>query len=66
MSKQPFDEQGKFVPLECPRKNCGGGKLTPEGGGDWRCDGLAAPELDDSPLVACDFTHQDGAPYEPS
>jgi hypothetical protein len=66
MNQKPYDEQGKFVKTDCPRANCGAGSLKPEGDGTWRCDGLATPKHDDLPLVACDFTHQDGQPYNPA
>lgn len=63
----PRDDKGKFVPLDCPRLNCGGGILRHEGDAlfsYWQCDSLAAPENDDHELYPCDFVHIDGQPYE--
>lgn len=60
---RPYDERGRFVPMNCPADNCGSGTLQSEGLGVWRCDGLAEPERVDQPLYACGFTHVDGEPY---
>jgi hypothetical protein len=58
----PRDEHGHFVPLECPRVECGAGTLRPEGGGYWYCDGLADPGHENAELEACWFYHIDGEP----
>lgn len=60
--KQPRDNHGHFVPLECPFTDCGGGTLVEDSDGVWRCDGLIDPG-DNGPLEACPFTHTDGEPY---
>lgn len=39
--------------FDCPE--CGNGKLKPEQGGGWRCDGLADPGHADLPLEACEY-----------
>jgi len=60
----PRDDKGHFVPLSCPRANCGNGRLHHEGQGYWRCDGLADPGSPDKPLEACTYIHVDGEPYD--
>lgn len=59
----PRGERGKFVGKGCPV--CGNGKLVYEGCGHWRCDGLADPEDVTKPLVACEYSHNDGEPTHP-
>lgn len=54
----PRDHLGHFVPRDCPI--CGCGRLQYEGHGVWRCDGLADPGHDNLPLVACEYTWEDG------
>lgn len=66
--KRPYDDRGRFVPLNCPASDCGNGSLQPVGDGIWddgiwQCDGLAEPEHDDLPLEPCGFTHVDGEAY---
>lgn len=61
--KRPYDNHGQFVPLECPRAQCGAGHLVHEGDGVWACDGLADPENDDKELECCSHMHIDGKPY---
>lgn len=53
----PREPDGKFVSKSCPV--CGNGTLVYEGLGIWRCDGLADPEDENKPLVACEYTHAD-------
>lgn len=65
MSPRPRDDKGHFIPLDCPRWQCGCGKLRHEGRGYWKCDGLADPEDVNKPLVECSFSHFDGDPYTP-
>lgn len=62
MSIVPRDNKGFFVPLSCPRQECGGGTLQYEGDGWWRCDGLTDPNNDKLPLQECWFAHRDGEP----
>lgn len=47
----PRLRNGHFVGRDCPE--CGG-KLQPEGDGDWRCDGLIDPEDPRKELEACE------------
>jgi hypothetical protein len=61
----PRDDKGHFVPLDCPRENCGTGRLQYDGDGIWRCDGLADPGTTDKPLEACTYGHIDGEAYDP-
>lgn len=58
--KQPRDEKGRFVPLDCPVRECGGGRLVHDGGPEWRCDGLVDPGHPDRELQACSHYHVDG------
>lgn len=59
----PRDNKGRFVPIDCPHFNCGGGRLRHQGNGLWCCDGLLDPG-EECDLEACWFSHMDGQPYE--
>lgn len=54
------DNRGRYISTDCPE--CGYGTLKDEGGGYWRCDGLADPGDVNKPLVACTYAHFDGEP----
>jgi hypothetical protein len=58
----PRDDKGRFVPVDCPECDCG--TLRHESDGLWRCDGLVDPGKTHIELQACEFSHQDGKPYE--
>ena len=65
MSKRPYDDKGRFVPLNCPLLGCSAGKLVLEGDEAfhiWRCDGLLDPEDDHAELEPCWFHHIDREP----
>ena len=65
MSAKPYDERGRFIPLVCPRLECGGGTLRqndPHFPHLWECDGLADPNDDRLPLELCWFHHWSGKP----
>lgn len=61
----PYDNRGRFVPLECKNPACGYGKLQLEDPqhGIWECDGLADPGRDDKELEVCTYSHFDGDPW---
>lgn len=65
MTRNPRDNLGRYVPLDCPRENCGCGRLHYDRDGIWACDGLADPGSPEKPLEACTFIHIDGEAYEP-
>lgn len=65
MSERPRNDRGHFVPMGCPRANCGGGKLVRDVERWWVCDGLADPGHPDQPLEPCTFSHRDGDRYQP-
>lgn len=58
----PYDDKGRFVPLNCPLPECGSGTLRYQGNGVWECDGLIDPDHPDKPLEACWYFHRDGKP----
>jgi len=60
----PRDENGRFVTLACPVKNCGG-KLVYQGSRTWECDGLIDPDDPNKEPEACGFDHIDGLEYLP-
>ena len=70
LPKMPRDEKGHFISRDCPRLNCGGGRLQYEEdkvtgyGGIWVCDGLTTPEREDQELDACTYCHIDGEPKQ--
>ena len=61
--RHPYDDRGRFVPLDCPNPACGSGRLVYEGHGVWECDGLVDPGSTDKELEVCTFDHFDGEPY---
>lgn len=65
MTKRPYDDHGRFVPLDCPNRGCDG-KIHFEGDRDfsiWQCHGLVDPGTTDKELQPCEFSHIDGDPY---
>jgi hypothetical protein len=63
VSPRPFDNRGRFIPLDCPLPECSAGKLYYEGDGIWECDGLADPGSTDKELEACAYAHRNGDPW---
>lgn len=63
--RQPYDERGRKVSMECTNPDCCG-TLQYAGNGTWECDGLVDPNDPNKELDACAFTHQDGEPYNAS
>lgn len=63
--KRPYDNRGRFVPLECANPACGYGKLQLEDpkAGIWECDGLADPSSTDKELEPCTYSHFNGDPW---
>jgi hypothetical protein len=63
--RQPYDNNGRFVPLDCRNPDCGCGRLqlADEAHGIWECDGLADPGSSDKELEVCTYSHFDGDPW---
>lgn len=59
----PYDENGRFVPRDCPV--CGDGKLQYTARLTWECDGLCDPNDTQKELQTCAFDHIDGQQYLP-